>query len=196
MNRKPILTLGLGLVAIGLTAGAAAAQPPHGVYVGRVAGSQAFVAVAVGHGKARAYLCDNGRLAVWYPAGKLHDGRVVLRRRGDTTRRPALGGRPHGLVALPDGSVHPFLAERAGGSAGLYRAGRRAGKTTYLAGWILLRGGAQRGATEHFINPNSGLVVQPAPELDPEAASIELAAAGTVAVVKLGDSFVDKTNGK
>jgi hypothetical protein len=60
----------------------AEAGAPRGVYAGRVAGTHAFIAVAVGRGQTRAYLCDSRRLAVWLPAGRLHQGRVELRTAG------------------------------------------------------------------------------------------------------------------
>jgi hypothetical protein len=96
-------------------------------------------------------------------------------------------------VTLADGSVHAFGAERARGEAGLYRAVKTVHGSRYVAGWILLRGGAQRGEVVKLnLNINTP-EVQAAPKLNPEAASVQLAGAGTTPVVKLGDSFVSKT---
>jgi hypothetical protein len=195
MQRKLFLILVLAVAAFGLGAGSAGAESSRGVFVGRVAGSQAFVAVAIGHGKVRAYLCDTRRLAVWFPAGTFRAGRAELNTAGARLAVRLASGHVLGKATLADGRVHRFRAVRATGAAGLYRAVKTVHGRRYLAGWVVLRGGAQRGATEKFINPNVGLVVQPAPTLDPEHASVQLAGAGAASVVKLGDSFIEKTGG-
>jgi hypothetical protein len=181
-------------VATDKPAPAAAAGSPRGVYVGRAAGTHAFVAVVVGHGQARAYLCDSRHLAVWFPAGTVRQGRVGLRSQGMRLDIRLAGSGLLGQVMLANGSVHGFDAVHASGAAGLYRAVKTFSGHRYVAGWILLRGGAQRGEVVKLnININTADDTLAAPTLNPDAASVELPGAGTASVVKLGDSFVSKT---
>jgi hypothetical protein len=182
-------------VATDKPAPAAAAGAPRGVYVGRVAGTHAFIAVVVGHGRARAYVCDSHHRAVWLPAGGLRGAYVDLA--GAHVQVTGSVGRSEadGTLTLPDGSRHAFRAFPAprNGAAGLYRAVKTFNGYRYLAGWILLRGGAQRGEVVKLnININTP-EVQVAPKLNPKAASVELPGAGTASVVRLGDSFAGKT---
>jgi hypothetical protein len=106
----------------------------RGVFVGRVAGTQAFVAVAVGHGKARAYVCDSRRLGVWLPIGRLRGTYVELG--SSRVRLTGSIGREavQGTVTLADGSRHAFRALLAPdkGAAGLYRAAKT---STALVMW-------------------------------------------------------------
>jgi hypothetical protein len=197
-DRRGVVALSLALVALvaaGVATGARPA-PLRGVYVGRVAGTQAFVAVAVGHGQARAYMCDSRRLGVWLPPGRLRGGRLDLKASGVRLTGSVDGAAARGTVTLADGSRHAFKALLAPGKrpVGLYRAVKTVHGTRYVAGWILLRGGAQRGEVVKLnININTADETLAAPKLNPEAASVQLPGAGTASVVKLGDSFVSKT---
>jgi len=171
---------------------AAGANPIKGVYVGPVQGSPAFVAVAIGRGKARAYVCDSRATAVWFLGPirngevDLHAGNAGLHARIDVTSA-------RGTVVLPDGSVHAFNARLAatGGNAGLYRGAKRVDGGRYVAGWVVLPSRAQRGGVLLFAPSRSTTIAVHAPPLDPEAASVVVPGAGSIGVVKLGESFID-----
>jgi hypothetical protein len=66
-----------------------------------------------------------------------------------------------------------------------------------VAGWILLRGGAQRGeVVKLIINfADEETVVGPAPQLAPQAASVQITEGSVASVVKLADPFISKTAG-
>jgi hypothetical protein len=64
-----------------------------------------------------------------------------------------------------------------------------------VAGWVLLRGGAQRGNVLAFTPSRSTTIaVQQAPVLNPESATVEVTEGGVATVVKLGDSFISNTS--
>jgi hypothetical protein len=197
---KLLMTLVPALLALVLVAGpgsAAPAKPLRGVYVGRVAGTHAFVAVAVGHGQARAYLCDSRRLAVWLPLGKLRGTSVNLD--GSRVRLTGSVGRTsaQGTVTLADGTRHAFHALLAprDGAVGLYRGQTKVNGKTYVAGWILLRRGAQRGNVLASTPSRSTTIALQAPALNPEEATVQVTEGSVATVVKLGDSFISKTSG-
>jgi hypothetical protein len=199
-DRRGVVALSLALVALvaaGVATGARPA-PLRGVYVGRVAGTQAFVAVAVGHGQARAYVCDSRRLAVWLPLDRLRATYVDLAGPGGRLTGSIGGKDVDGMVTLANGSRHAFHALLAprNGTAGLYRAATTVHGTRYVASWILLRGGAQRGNIFMIgLDPGDVTRIKPAPPLNPEAASVRVTEGSVATLVKLGDSFIDKTSG-
>jgi hypothetical protein len=177
--------------ALSTAAVGAAAKPVDGIFVGRVAGSNAFLAIAVGHGKARAYLCDSHRLGVWLPLGKIRSTYVELA--SSRVRLTGSIGRQEvqGTVTFADGSRHAFhamLAPRSG-APGLYRAVKTVHGTRYVAGWILLRGGAQRGVVLNEKAVNATFGVRQAPVLNPESATVEVTEGGVATVVKLVDAI-------
>jgi len=195
-----LLTLAVALAMgslLGSVNAGAAAQPPSGVFVGRVAGSHAFVAVVVSHGKARAYLCDSRRLGAWFPLTPIRSRKVVLHR--DRLRVTASISRAaaQGTVTLADGTRHAFHARLAPerGAAGLYRAAKTVHATKYVAGWILLNRSAQRGGMLSRRAPcgrgGPGVICPPppppppAPRLDPGQTSVQITEGSVATVVKL-----------
>jgi hypothetical protein len=187
--RKPLLVFSILLAAIAFVALAVAAKPVRGVYVARVAGTQAFVAVAVGHGKARAYLCDSRRLGIWLPLGQLRGKYVELS--NSQVRLTGSVGRQdvQGTVTLADGSPHTFdaLLAPGKGAAGLYRAVKTVHGTRYVAGWIVDLSGAQRGdvLATTVEEGASNTVVETAPRFNPKDVSVDIAGAGEVTARKV-----------
>ncbi|MFF0342878.1 hypothetical protein [Kribbella sp. NPDC004875] len=106
------------------------------VYIGRTAGREATLAVAVKGTRAVAYVCDGRRLEAWL-AGTANTGRLTLRSR---TGEHLIGTAAAGTLTF-HGRTLRFTAHPAGPPAGLYRA--RNGSTTI--GWIVLPDGSQVG---------------------------------------------------
>lgn len=169
---------------------ATAVHGPAGVFVGRVAGSKAYLAVVTDGRRVAGYVCDGKKVSVWLRGGKLVNGSATL-----TTRRGARLGSVKVTGDRADGELEVgsktrrFHASTATGSAGLYRAQARSGDRQYEAGWIVLPDRSQRGAT-NITDGTSNTVVTHAPRLDPAASTVTLGAAGTAAIQKLRPGII------
>ncbi|MEU4191600.1 hypothetical protein AB0E69_06870 [Kribbella sp. NPDC026611] len=125
------------------------------VYVGRTAGREATLAVAVKGGRAVAYVCDGRRVEAWL-TGTFTNGQLALRSKtGDRLTGSATAKTAAGELTVR-GRALRFTASLAGPPAGLYRA--RNSKSTI--GWIILPDGSQVGID------NDG-TPDAAPRLDP-----------------------------
>jgi hypothetical protein len=119
-------------------------------WVGRVAGTPAFVGLVAGRGTATAYVCDGRRIARWY-AGALHGRRATLRdARGRRLTVRFTGRRAVGRVRLAGRGAVRFAAVRARGRAGVFRrerAERSAGGAhgQVVEGWVRLNDGRTKG---------------------------------------------------
>ncbi len=60
-----VMLAGLGLVACG---GGSSAAPKDGSYVGKVDGTDAYIALVTDSGKVAGYICDSASISVWIPA--------------------------------------------------------------------------------------------------------------------------------
>ena len=141
------------LVVLGsLPAPAGAADVPRLGYVGRVAGTKAFVGVVVRGKVVMAYVCDGRKLARWFE-GSLRDERARLRSGsgGRLTLKVGSARRIRGVLSLPGRKRLRFAASAARGRAGLFRDERavtRSGRPRRaLTGWVRLNNGRVRGAT-------------------------------------------------
>ncbi len=156
-----------------------------GTYVGRLAGSDAFVAIVTNGRDVRAYVTDgagDGRLAIseWFEGTIFQNEFSLFSLSGgvqltaDIEADTASGG-----VVLSGGTLLLFEAVRADGEAGLYLFENSVGSDFYQAGWIVLPGGDQRGSvlvgTSRAANTS----------LNPSAGTATLPGAGTVTPGKL-----------
>jgi len=119
------------------------------VFVGKVDGTNAYVAVATSPTGVVAYVCDGARL-VAYLAGKQTDATLAADEPAQLVSVTGKidGNRVQGTVRTPDGADHPFTATKADGNAGYYRAEVRKGDTVTVGGWIRLADGTVRGAVQ------------------------------------------------
>jgi hypothetical protein len=145
------------------------------VYVGRTAGREATLAVAIKGAKAVAYVCDGRRVEAWL-TGTFSSGRFVLRSRtGERLTGVATAKAASGELTLRGRSLR-FTATLAGPPAGLYRAKN----TTSTIGWIVLPDGSQVGID------NDGTPAA-APPLDPATRSATVNGAAVTAQSIVGD---------
>jgi hypothetical protein len=125
----------LGILLAGLLAVPAAAKPSSTVAVGKVQGSEAFLAVIYDGHHVRAYACDGSArrlptISAWFTAA--WDGRSPITIvSGKHTLR--LDGPRSGRL-----NGHRFTLRRATGPAGLYERSRET--------WVVLANGDIRGA--------------------------------------------------
>lgn len=125
----------------------ASAQAASGSFVGRVQGSEAFIAFVVKGSKVLAYLCDGSKLADWFrlvqDASSAVDGRSAS---GIRLQAKFSAQEVKGSVTLADGKILEFSATPITGEAGLYRSEVLISNESYVGGWIVDQKGEQRGA--------------------------------------------------
>ena len=163
-----------------------------GAFVGKVDGTEAYVALVTDGNRVLGYVCDSKKLSRWIAVATIRDGTAVLNSRtGDELGEAMISaGRVSGTVTI-DGEPHAFRAQQAAGEAGLYRAARvdredgklREGEIE--AGWIVLPDGTQRGATN--VGTTSTVLVKSAPRLTLSATNVNLNVAGTSLKTALTD---------
>ena len=162
------VALATPIVAGSVSVPASAADVPRLGYVGRVAGTNAFVGVVVRGNRVTAYVCDGRKLARWFE-GTLRGERARLRGRssGRLTLKVVSARRARGVLRLAGSKRHRFAAAAARGRAGLFRDERdvtRSGRPRRaLTGWVRLNDGRVRGATAtsryRIEHPSRGITV-------------------------------------
>jgi nitrous oxide reductase accessory protein NosL len=101
-----------------------AEQHPGETYVGAVT-DDLFIAVALPErsddteASATVYLCDSSEISEWL-RGDIGTEPTTIDGETLTVELARAGGVVEGQVSLDDGSVYPFIAERATGDAGVY----------------------------------------------------------------------------
>jgi hypothetical protein len=114
-------------------------------FVGKVDGTDANIAIAVGDGAANAYVCDSKK--IWgFVTGSNQDGKLTLaNNRGDTLEATVDGDAVSGTVKLEDGTEHAFTATPAKGDGGLYELARNVDGTAFVTRWVRTNDGEVRG---------------------------------------------------
>ena len=126
---------------------------PSGVFVGRVADTDAFVAVVMKERDVVAYVCDGSEAGVslwgWFAGELVDDHTTLVSTTGMALLLDGSGATPTGAV-IPThskgGTPLAFTTEPATGNAGLWRAQGIVDDIPVLAGWVVLNDGQQRGA--------------------------------------------------
>ncbi len=148
-------------------------------FVGRVDGSNAYIAISKDGRKIGGYVCDDGTISRWLKYTWLDKGRapLVAGTTGDDVGFVDIAGsKATGVIRVGDQEL-TFRGERvhAGDDAGLYFAIAKQPDRLLVAGWILHPDGTQRGAVSRLntrtLSPLSPIA---APTLDPRAASVDI----------------------
>jgi hypothetical protein len=158
----------IALVAVVLTAGAAAcdddddsaasSRPDPGAgattFAGTAEGGGTYVAIVVdAEGDALAYATDGDRSVDWL-YGMVDNGTGSLDNDGGAVLDVTVGDdRASGTFTRPDSEPLRFSAEPASSPAGLYRAQDSFADGDYVAGWIVLPDGTQRGSVRRYETP-------------------------------------------
>ena len=166
--------------------------PAKGTFVGKVDGTDAYVAIVSDGSRVLGYVCDSKKLSRWIDVATIHDGKATLSSRsGDDLGDASLStGRVSGTIVVA-GRSHAFRAVPASGRAGLYRAARvdrtdgKLGENEVEAGWIVLPDGTQRGSTN--VGTTSTILVKSAPRLTLSATTVNLTVSGTSLKTALAD---------
>jgi hypothetical protein len=193
LSGAAVLGAGPAAGAAGAAAKEAAAGSAPAHFVGRVEGSNAYIAVLKSGRKIGGYVCQNGPGGGWIQYSWLQDGRAPLR---------SADGRRIGQVAIAGdlatgtvevaGQERQFRARRTrGGSAGLHFAIGLTRNRLLVGGWILLPDGTQRGAVSG-VNAStlSPVATTRAPRLNPSKPSVTLGGGRTPPVVTQPEPLV------
>jgi hypothetical protein len=181
------------VLVAGVTLAAALALPACGgggsnkTLVGKVEGTDAFIALVSNGKRVDGYLCDGNQVSTWFGLTDVSGGKAALSSRAGARLGEATlsGDRASGTVTIA-GADHAFTADLAAGDAGLYRAakGKLGQAGSVEVGWIVLSDDSQRGTTS-FIDQTGTLMVQMAPMLDTSSTSVTLSSFGTLSVSKV-----------
>jgi hypothetical protein len=137
-------------------------------FVGKVDGTDAYVAVEVVPGRAvRAYVCDGHDMKQWFSGDPSGDVLRAAAETGAATAGATLAATRSGDVFTGTvdvaGTAHPFTAARAAYPGGLYLAGTPADQGDLRGAWIVLGDGTFRGTAtkqgkpvESTVSPQSG----------------------------------------
>jgi len=169
------LVLAAGIV---LGAGLDSHDARASTFVGRVQGSDAYIAVLKDGRKIGGYVCNNGSVSRWIEYSWLRDGIAPLRAgtTGERLGRVRIGNRRATGTIEVGGRKRRFRARRVRErDAGLHFAIGKQTNRLLVGGWILLPDGTQRGAVASVdMQTLQPLATAEAPRLDPNAKTVEI----------------------
>ena len=149
-------------------------------FVGRVVGSDAFIAISKDGRTIGGYLCDGATVSRWLAYAWLEKGHAPLIA-GTTGEElgsvQITGNKAEGFIRVGAQDL-PFHAERVrpnDGDAGLYFAIAKQEDRLLVGGWILHPDGTQRGAVSRLSTRTlSPLPALAAPTLNPRSPQVEI----------------------
>jgi hypothetical protein len=161
-----------------LSAGTSAAAARTSTFVGRVAGSDAYIAVLKDGRKIGGYVCTDGTFSRWIEYAWLKNGRAPLRAgtTGERLGSVRIAGRSATGTVKVLGQKRRFRAQRIRDrDGGLHFAVGKQKNRLLVPGWILLPDGTQRGAVAG-VNTQTLRALPPsrAPKLDPKAEKVQI----------------------
>jgi len=171
------------VVAVGILASAGGSGADDvaraDTFVGRVEGSDAYIAISKDGRKIGGYLCDGGAVSRWLEYSWLEKGLapLIAGTTGEELGSVRIaGGTATGMIRVGAQDL-PFRAERvhAGDDPGLYWAIAKQQDRLLVGGWILHPDGTQRGAVSRLnMRTLSPLPALAAPTLDPRSPMVEI----------------------
>jgi hypothetical protein len=164
--------------AVVFSAGPGSTTARAATFVGRVQGSDAYIAVLKDGRKIGGYLCDNGTVSRWIEYRWLRKGvaPLLVGTTGERLGSVRIAGKSATGTVVIAGQKRRFraaLTSKADG--GLHFAiGKQPGRLL-VAGWILLPDGSQRGAVSRVNTQTlSTLPTTSAPRLDFKATKVPI----------------------
>jgi hypothetical protein len=167
----------------------ASAPPARTTYVGKLAGSRALVGIVTSGNAVRAYVCDGGQIGLWFDAARAGDS-VDASANGSRLTARFASRSATGSVTIDGARSQRFEAVLATGDAGLYRGAAKG----YVAGWVRLADGTQRGvltsktgvsaaptlSSKAIIDGRIGITPIPIPSATPVPIPTKVAPAGGI----------------
>jgi hypothetical protein len=125
-----------------------------GSFAGKVAGSEAYVAIVAGRGgKVLAYVTDGASSVDWV-AGVVTGRTASLSNEGGATLDAKWSRREvTGSFTRPQNPTLTFTAVSVKTPAGLYRAVEDFADGRYVGGWVVLPDGTERGSVRRYETP-------------------------------------------
>ena len=154
-------------------------------FVGRVEGSDAYIAIIQDGRKIGGYLCDDGTISRWIRYSWLERGRawLIAGTTGELIGTVRISGSSAatGTVTI-GGQELPFRARKVPArDGGLFFAIAKQEDRLLVGGWILDADGTQRGAVSRLnMRTLSPLPVSTAPKLDPKNPAVDIGGDGGV----------------
>lgn len=166
-------------ILFGIGSPASEAHASTATFVGRVEGSDAYIAISKDGRKIGGYVCDDGTVSRWIQYSWLEKGSAWLV--AGTTGELIGSVRIRGSSAIGSVTIGnqelPFSAKkvRARDGAGLFFAIAKQEDRLLVGGWILDPDGTQRGAVSRVnMRTLSPLPALPAARLDPKAPMVDV----------------------
>lgn len=117
----------------------------QGNFVGRVAGTDAFVAVVTDGETAIGYVCDGQGISEWFEGTVTGDALNLTSPGGAELTATLAHTGVKGSFTAAAGETFNFTADAAAAPAGLFRLDDTIAGEPYKGGWIILPNGEQRG---------------------------------------------------
>lgn len=151
---------------------AANPTPARASYVGKVAGLDTPIAIAIRDGKAVAYICDGVRVEAWL-WGTAADGTLKLASKDGRARLVGVtgNGRSQGTFWLGK-RKWAYTATAAKKPSGLYRATAQVRGALYQASWIVDQNGKQTGLLDKDATAGPVPPLTPGTDVTIEGASV------------------------
>jgi hypothetical protein len=164
--------------AAGIVLSAGTADAMASTFVGRVRGSDAYIAVVKQGRKVSGYACNNGTFSRWIRQASLRGGRapLVAGTTGQRLGSVRIDGRlATGTIEAPGGTRRFRARLTRADDPGLHFAVSKDRNHLLVAGWILLPDGTQRGAISRVNTQSlSPAAPQRAPTLNPDEPTVPL----------------------
>lgn len=135
------------LASLLLAACGGGAQTVSGSFVGKVDGSDAFIAVVLHtNGEVTAYVCDSSSISEWFKGNVDGTSLDLTNTSGARLTADLTPDSFTGTFTASDGSPLTFTVQQEDEPYGLYRDEDTVDGVDLVAGWIVLPNGDQRGA--------------------------------------------------
>jgi hypothetical protein len=158
---RPALTAVLLILLVLLLAGCGrrAVTEPAAMttFVGQIGDTESFIGVVSDGRTAVAYVCDGQSVSHWF-RGQVSGGAFDLQSAGGARLQATVSKTlAQGQFTAPGAATLAFSANPATEPAGLYRAEQQTDDGRYVAGWVVLPDGRQRGLINKIVDSNTSI---------------------------------------
>jgi hypothetical protein len=154
---KVVLLILLALLLAGCGRQSATEPAAMTTFVSQIAGTESFIGLVTDGRAVVAYVCDGQSVSHWFRGG-VTGGTLNLESAGGARLQATVAETVvQGQFTLPGAAALAFSADPAIEPAGLYRAEHEADDGRYIAGWVVLADGRQRGLVNMITDGTAGI---------------------------------------